>query len=120
MSAFAVIAVGAILAANASQAPAPRQDANWRGATTVATAKTAPWSQPLAQAQAAESEGRVAEAVRSYRLAAASGSGGAAKRLGEIYGRGAPGVDRDLAESLRWNRQAEIHGEVIAQAVRLR
>jgi TPR repeat protein len=120
MSAFAVIAVGAILATTAAQNPAPQQDANWRGATSVQTAKSGPWSQTLAQAQAAEQEGRVAEAVRTYKVAAASGSGGAAKRLGEIYGRGAPGVDRDLAESLRWNRQAEIQGEVIAQAVRLR
>jgi TPR repeat protein len=31
-----------------------------------------------------------------------------------------PGVEKDLAESLRWYRVAETHGEKVAQAVRLR
>ena len=43
--------------------------------------------------------------------AARSGSGKAAKRLGEIYDKGIAGVSRDYAESLKWYTTARAMGE---------
>lgn len=121
MSTFAVIGLAAILVVGTQHNPPPGPAAHARvTAPTVVDARGAAWQQALARAHAAELEGKLVEAVRSYREAAASGSGGAARRLGEIYSRGGPGVERDVAESLRWNRQAIDRGEVLAQAVRLR
>ena len=124
MSTFAIVGIAALAVAAATKDnPAPSaQAAQARlSAPTVTQAPVdAAAQQALARARAAEMEGRLPEAVRSYREAAASGSGGAAKRLGEIYGRGAPGVDRDMAEALRWNRAALERGEVMAEALRLR
>jgi tetratricopeptide (TPR) repeat protein len=60
-----------------------------------------------------EAEGRAAEAVRLYRRAARGGSGKAAKRLGDIYDRGVPGVSRDYAESLAWYQTARNLGESV-------
>jgi TPR repeat protein len=67
----------------------------------------------LEQGRRLESEGKYHEAVRAYRLAARKGSGPAAKRLGEIYDRGLPGITRDLAESLQWYEAARLAGEAI-------
>lgn len=121
MSTFAVIGLAALLAVGTKDNPPPGPAAQARAtAPTVVDPKGEAWQQALARARAAEMQGKLAEAVRVYREAAASGSGGAARRLGEIYGRGGPGVDRDMAEALRWNRQATERGEVLAQAVRLR
>lgn len=63
------------------------------------------------QALAMESSGKAADAVRVYRRAARAGHGKAAKRLGEIFDKGAPGVSRDYAESLQWYEMARQLGE---------
>jgi TPR repeat protein len=70
------------------------------------------------QAAALELEGKGAEAVRAYTRAARSGNGRAAKRLGEIYDKGVPGVSRDYAESLKWYNTARALGEDIKDARR--
>lgn len=68
------------------------------------------------QAVAVENGGNVMEAIRIYRQAANAGSGKAAKRLGEIYDRGAPGVPRDYALSLQWYELARQLGETVELA----
>jgi len=68
------------------------------------------------QALAMENGGKAAEAIRIYRRAARAGSGKAAKRLGEIYDRGVPGVSRDYAESLQWYETARQLGETVETA----
>ena len=121
MGTFAVVGLAAVLAVATSDNPPPGQTAIAKAtAPTYTDERDEKWQQALARARAAEVEGRLAEAVRHYKTAAFSGSGGAARRLGEIYVRGGPGVDRDMAEALRWNREAEVRGEVLAQAMRLR
>jgi Sel1 repeat-containing protein len=60
-----------------------------------------------------ESEGNAQDAIRIYRRAARSGSGKAAKRLGEIYEKGIPGVSRDYAESVQWYEKAKQLGEAV-------
>ncbi len=73
---------------------------------------------PMAQGRQLEDEGKFRDAVRVYRLAARKGSGPAAKRLGEIYDKGFPGVPRDLAESLQWYEAARLAGESVPTAAR--
>jgi TPR repeat protein len=114
MSTLAVIGLAALLAAGASHNPPP--EALARQATPVSPVA----AMALARGKDAESERRHADAAKEYRAAANAGSGEAAKRLGDLYWRGVPGVEKDLAESLRWYRVAETHGEKVAQAVRLR
>ena len=63
-----------------------------------------------------ENGGDAAGAIRIYRRAARAGSGKAAKRLGEIYDRGVPGVSRDYAESLQWYETARQLGETVETA----
>jgi TPR repeat protein len=53
------------------------------------------------------------DAVRIYRRSARSGNGKAAKRLGEIFRCGIPGVPRDVAESLQWFGIASRLGETV-------
>jgi chemotaxis protein histidine kinase CheA len=65
------------------------------------------------QALAMENGGDARGAIRIYRRAARAGSGKAAKRLGEIYDRGVPGVPRDYAESLQWYEAARQLGETV-------
>ena len=65
------------------------------------------------QALAMESSGKAADAVRIYRRAARAGHGKAAKRLGDIFDRGVPGVSRDYAESLQWYQTARDLGETV-------
>lgn len=61
---------------------------------------------------ASETESRaMRDAVRLYREAAMAGSAKAALRLGDLYRDGAPGVDKDYAESMRWYEIARIRGE---------
>ena len=60
-----------------------------------------------------ENGGKTSQAIRVYRKAARAGSGKAAKRLGEIYDKGVPGVSRDYAESLQWYETARQLGETI-------
>ena len=52
-------------------------------------------------------------AVRIYRRAARDGNGKAAKRLGELFDKGAPGVDRDYQEALSWYEKARELGETV-------
>jgi hypothetical protein len=70
------------------------------------------------QARALEDSGKAAEAIRIYRRAARGGSGPAAKRLGEIFDKGIPGVPRDYAESLQWYETARQLGETIESSSR--
>ncbi len=70
------------------------------------------------QAAALESEGKFAEAVRVYTQAARVGSGQAAKKLGDIYGKGAPGVTLDSAESVKWYNLARARGVDVGTAGR--
>jgi eukaryotic-like serine/threonine-protein kinase len=65
------------------------------------------------QALAMEKDGKAADAVRIYRRAARAGHGKAAKRLGDIFDRGVPGVSRDYAESLQWYQTARDLGETV-------
>lgn len=114
MSTLAVIGLAALLAAGASHNPPPEALARQANPVSPVAAMA------LARGRDAEGDRRLNEAARLYRDAANAGSGEAAKRLGDIYWRGGPGIERDLAESLRWYRVAEVHGEKVAQAVRLR
>jgi len=50
-------------------------------------------------------------AVKIYRLLARNGNAKAARRLGEIYDRGLPGIARDYQESLAWYQKARELGE---------
>jgi hypothetical protein len=68
------------------------------------------------QALAMENGGDVKGAIRVYRRAARGGSGKAAKRLGEIFDKGVPGVPRDYAESLQWYETARQLGETVETA----
>ena len=68
------------------------------------------------QALAMEREGKAADAVRIFRRAARAGHGKAAKRLGDIFDRGVPGVSRDYAESLQWYQTARDLGETVEVA----
>jgi len=63
------------------------------------------------QAIALDRQGDATEAVRLYLRAARSGSGLAARRLGEIYGTGANGVERDYVLSLKWRNAARVLAE---------
>ena len=68
------------------------------------------------QALAMEGEGNSIDALRIYRRATRAGSGKAAKRLGEIFDCGIPGVPRDYAESLQWYETARQLGEQVETA----
>jgi tRNA A-37 threonylcarbamoyl transferase component Bud32 len=109
--------------AAAEKTAAERAAAEKAAAEKVAAEKTqvavaAPAPAPAAggpealfkQASALEGEGRIPEAVRVYIQAARGGNGQAAKRLGDIYAKGAPGVPLDTAESLKWYTLARARG----------
>jgi TPR repeat protein len=68
------------------------------------------------QAVALELQGKGNDAVKVYVRAARSGNGKAAKRLGEIYGKGIAGVSRNYAESLKWYKAARVLGENVPMA----
>ncbi len=70
----------------------------------------------LAEARSLDSQGKTREAVRLYKQAAAAGSGEAAKRLGNIYGKGEGAVGRDYGEQLRWNNKARELGVEVPKA----
>ena len=72
---------------------------------------------PFQQAQAMEASDPRG-ALRIYRSLARHGNGKAAKRLGDIYDRGIPGVPRDYQESLSWYQKARDLGETIETASR--
>ena len=68
------------------------------------------------QGMVLEQQGKGNDAVKMYVRAARSGSGKAAKRLGEIYDKGIAGVSRDYAESLKWYNAARVLGEDVPMA----
>ena len=89
-------------------------------ATPASTTPTAPAAKGASeteamyqQALAMETSGKAADAVRIYRRAARAGHGKSAKRLGDIFDRGVPGVSRDYAESLQWYQTARDLGETV-------
>jgi serine/threonine protein kinase len=105
----------------ASTAPSGTQVAS--AAPTPSTVPAAPEKPKVAvsetlyeQALAMENGGDVKGAIRVYRRAARGGSGKAAKRLGEIFDKGVPGVPRDYAESLQWYETARQLGETVETA----
>jgi TPR repeat protein len=57
-------------------------------------------------------------ALRIYRSLARNGHGPAAKRLGDIFDRGIPGIPRDYQESLAWHQKARDLGETVESAGR--
>ncbi len=106
-------------AAQTKAAAEKTQVASAAPATTAAPAAPAGGADALyKQAAALESEGKIAEAVRVYIQAARVGSGPAAKKLGDIYGKGAPGVSLDYAESLKWYTLARARGVDVGTAGR--
>ena len=82
----------------------------WLTQTTAQQASTAnPPTDPdilYQQGLALERNGKTTDAVRIYRRAAREGSEKAARRLGEIFEKGVPGVPRDQSESLAWYKKA--------------
>jgi serine/threonine protein kinase len=93
------------------------------GAPAAPSAPTAPAKPAVSenetlyqQAQSLEAGGQATNAVRLYRRAARAGHGKSAKRLGDIYDRGVPGVSRDYAESLQWYQTARDLGETVETA----
>jgi TPR repeat protein len=68
----------------------------------------------LQRAIGLEREGRTAEAAKLLRQATREGrgeaAGQAAKRLGDLLQRGAPGVSRDYGEALRYYEIARLNG----------
>jgi eukaryotic-like serine/threonine-protein kinase len=68
------------------------------------------------QAEALVQQGKGNDAVKIYVRAFRSGSGRAAKRLGDIYDKGLAGVSRDYAESLKWYNAARTMGEDVPMA----
>jgi TIR domain len=105
----------------AGRAPVASQESTQVAAAPAAPApaKTASEIEDLyQQALAMEDGGNAKDAIRIYRRAARAGSGKAAKRLGEIYDRGVPGVSRDYAESLQWYETARQLGETVELAGR--
>jgi eukaryotic-like serine/threonine-protein kinase len=103
-----VVASAAPTAVPGASAPAP-------GAAPAKPAATE-FETLFQQAQKMEGDGNAKDAIRVYRRAARAGSGKAAKRLGEIFDKGAPGVSRDYAESLQWYETARQLGETIETA----
>jgi len=65
------------------------------------------------QAEKLDRAGQVVQAIPLYKRAAALGSGPAARRLGDIYDRGAVGVGRDYGKALDWYIEARRLGEEI-------
>jgi TPR repeat protein len=51
--------------------------------------------------------------MQVYRSAARSGSGKAARRLGEVYEKGSDGVPKNYGESLKWYNTARLLGEEV-------
>lgn len=112
MSAVAVaIALGAVLGIN--QFTQPKAEAPAPAPISVSTAAT------LEQARKVEGSD-MPQAIKLYREASNAGSGAAAKRLFEIYLNGESGVERDMAEARRQLYLAQVRGENVPVAKRLR
>ncbi len=83
----------------------------------VAEAKpTQSASSLLADARGLEAQGQMKAAVKLYKQSVAAGSGEAAKRLSNIYGKGEGGIARDYAESIKWTEEARKRGIDIPKA----
>ena len=93
VQAIHVAATGEKAAEKTAAEKAAAEKAKLASATPAASAGGA--DALYSQAQALENEKKYPEAVRAYIQAARAGSGQAAKRLGDIYGKGAPGVTID-------------------------
>ncbi len=107
VAALSPSATAAAPGATSSAAPAA-------AASTAPAAKGASETEAMyQQALAMENSGKAADAVRIYRRAARAGHGKSAKRLGDIFDRGVPGVSRDYAESLQWYQTARDLGETV-------
>ena len=104
--------------AAADKAKADAEKAKLAAAAAAAAAPAAPAGGEALyqQGEALEQEGKGRDAVKVYVRAARSGSGKAAKRLGEIYDKGIAGVSRDYAESLKWYNAARVLGEEVPMA----
>ncbi len=103
------------LAAAAAAEKAAAERAAKAAASTTATAP-AGGEALFEQAAQLEQQGKGNDAVKLYIRAARSGSGKAAKRLGDIYDKGIAGVSRDYAESLKWYNAARVLGEEVPMA----
>ena len=63
------------------------------------------------EAVAIERSGDMRAAVKAYVSAARGGDARAARRLSDIYAKGADGIPRDYAESQKWDNAARTLGE---------
>ena len=70
------------------------------------SAETGP-AEYMRLADVLERDGKYGEAVRLLRRAARGGGSEAARRLGDYFDKGRPGVPRDYAEALQWNDLAK-------------
>ena len=124
VAAKALAAAGKSPVQLASAAPTPAATPGSAAVAPGAPSAAASPSQAAPLSKAAEAdllyqqglkmEGTDAKAaVRIYRRAARDGNGKAAKRLGELFDKGAPGVDRDYQEALSWYSKARELGETV-------
>ncbi len=70
------------------------------------------------EAGSLEKSGQAAVAIPVYVELARVDHGKSARRLAEIYDRGAPGVDRDYSKSLEWYERARQLGETVETCCR--
>ena len=94
---------------------APAHSATPTPAANTPAAAAAPSEDLFKQAEALEASDPKG-AVKIYRSLARKGNGQAAKRLGDIYDRGIPGIPRDYQESLSWYQKARDLGLTIETA----
>jgi TPR repeat protein len=98
----------------AAKAKSDQEAAKAPSTALAASAPPAKGSDALySQGLALEEQGNVVEAVKLYEQAVKAGSGPAAKKLGEIYGKGKGGVVRDGQASLRYFALAKQRGESV-------
>ena len=109
-------AAGERAAAEKAAAEKAAADAKAQAAKAQVAAAPSSGDALFSQAASLEQEGKGRDAVKMYTQAARSGSGKAAKRLGEIYDKGLIGISRDYAESLKWYNAARVLGEDVPMA----
>jgi tRNA A-37 threonylcarbamoyl transferase component Bud32 len=97
---------------DAERVAAEKKEADRLAAEKKNVASNADPDALFARAQASESEGRLAEAVRAYKLAYAAGSGQAARKLGDLYA-GKGEIGRDYSEQQQWYRKAAAKGVAV-------
>jgi serine/threonine protein kinase len=96
----------------AERGAAEKKEAERLAATRKDDTRKADPDALFAKAQASESEGRLAEAVRTYKQAYAAGSGQAARKLGDLYA-GKGEIGRDYSEQQQWYRKAAAKGVAV-------